>query len=287
MVRLAITEDLMARLSYGETLRRPAFSDLNPNINLLPDVTDVGRGTADGGNPDLKPTESVNIDLSLEWYFAESSALYATYFERDIEGFVVPTNSFFMFENPDNPNDPNNGDYILTVPNNSSNGKLDGFELGLVWFPGNLPTLLDGFGIQASFTSLDSDQDLPVFDDLGNIVGAQSSDLFSVSDTSYSVVLAYDKEAFDARLSYVWRDAFKLDNDAPIFANPLARFSSEEESLDFQFSNHVTDNIVATFDATNLTDEVFQTNYGSRPDLMNFGSSIFSRTYALGFRATL
>lgn len=286
MIRLGITDDLVARVAYGETLRRPAFSDLNPNINLLPDVTDVGRGTADGGNPDLKPTESRNIDLSLEWYFAESSALYATLFQRDIEGFVVPTNSFFVFENPDDPNDPNNGDYILTVPNNSSNGELDGWELGLVWFPENLPGIVDGFGIQASYTSLDSSQDLPIFDEDGNIVATQTSDLFSVSDASYSVVLAYDKEKFDARLSYVWRDDFKLDNDAPIFANPLARFSSEEESLDFQFSYYINDNFVATFDATNLTDQVFQTNYGGRTELMNFGSAIFSRTYALGFRAS-
>jgi hypothetical protein len=107
-----------------------------------------------------------------------------------------------------------------------------------------------------------------------------------VSDASYSIVLAYDKERFDARLSYVWRDDFKLDNDAPIFANPLARFSSEEESLDFQCSYYINDNFVATFDATNLTDQVFQTNYGGRTELMNFGSAIFSRTYALAFRAS-
>lgn len=286
MARLAITEDFFIRLAYGETLRRPAFSDLNPNINLLPDVTDVGRGTADGGNPDLEPTESVNLDLSLEWYFGETSAAYATLFERDVEGFVVPTRSFFQFQNPDDPNDPNNGDYILTIPNNTSNGKLDGFELGFVWFPENLPALADGLGLQASYTSLDSSQDIPEFDEGGNLVRFVESPLFSVSDSSYSVVLAYDREAFDARLSYVWREAFKLDNDAPIFANPLARFSSEEESLDFQFSYYINDNFVATFDATNLTDEVFQTNYGGRSTLMNFGSAIFSRTYALGFRAS-
>lgn len=286
MVRLGITDSLLARVSYGETLRRPAFSDLNPNINLLPDVTDVGRGTADGGNPDLKPTESKNLDLSLEWYFGDSSALYATWFERDIEGFVVPTNSFFQFENPDNPDDPLNGDYILTVPNNTSNGKLDGYELGVVWFPEDLPGYADGLGIQASYTALDSHQDLPIFDELGNIVGTQGSDLFLVSDSSYSVVLAYDREDFDARLSYVWREAFKLDNDAPIFANPLARFSSDEESLDLQLSYYWSDDFVVTLDATNLTDEVFQTNYGGRSQLMNFGSAIFSRTYALGFRAS-
>jgi TonB-dependent receptor len=285
MVRLAITEDWIARLSYGQTLRRPDFADLNPNINLLPDVTEIGRGTAVGGNPNLKPTESTNIDLSVEWYFADSSSLYATLFKRDIEGFVVPSNSFFVFENPDNPSDPNNGDYILTIPNNTSNGKLDGFELGLVWFPESLPGFLDGFGVQASFTSLDSSQDLPTeFDDDGRVVATQNSPLFSVSDTSYSIVLAYDKGSFDARLSYVWREAFKLDNDAPIFANPLARYSSDEESLDFQLSYHATESLVFTFDATNITDQVFQTNYGRRSNLMNFGSSIFSKTYALGVR---
>jgi TonB-dependent receptor len=275
-VKYALGEDLIARFAYTETLRRPDFGDLNPNITYVPDVTDVGRGTADGGNPNLEPTESVNYDLALEWYFAESSALYVTLFRREVEGFVFDTNTGITFEGDD---------YVLNRPANSSNGELEGVELGIVYFPDYLPGILDGFGVQASYTELDSIQDFPVTDENGEITGFDTTPLFFVSDSSYSVVLAYDKEDFDARLSYVWRDDFLAAYEARIFANPLGIYSKPEESLDLQFSYHVTDNFVVTFDATNLTDQVFQTYY-EYPDIMNFGSSIFSRTYALGIRAS-
>lgn len=284
MLRYALTEDLTARLAYGETLRRPNFVDLNPTIFYTPDVTDIGYGTATGGNPNLDPTESKNIDLSLEWYFAEGSALYATYFKRDIEGLVVPFRNVVIHNLPNDTPDLGDYPFVLSQPDNASNGELDGFELGLVWFPENLPGLLDGFGVQASYTTLDSEQDVPQTDDAGNLTGVNTLPIFGVSDTSYSIVLAYDKGDFDARLSYVWREDFLQRNEAALFANPLGVYRAPEESLDFQLSYHMTDDIVITFDATNLTDEVYQEYYGGQPTIHNFSNAIFSRTYALGAR---
>src|SRR5690606_26284739 len=78
MLRYHITDDLMLRTAYTETLRLPNFSQLNANIIYNEDVTNIGYGTASGGNPDLEPTESQNVDISLEWYFAPSSSAYVT-----------------------------------------------------------------------------------------------------------------------------------------------------------------------------------------------------------------
>ena len=147
MLRYAFTPNLMLRGAYGETLRRPAFNQLNPNIIYVEDVTNIGYGTASGGNPGLAPTESKNYDLGLEWYFSPGSAVYATLFRREIEGMVTDFRRRATFENYD---------YILSQPDNASNGELEGLELGVVWFPENLPGLLDGFGVQASYTALDS-----------------------------------------------------------------------------------------------------------------------------------
>jgi len=47
-------------------------------------VTNIGYGTASGGNADLKPIESQNYDVSLEVYFSPGSILYGTWFKRDI-----------------------------------------------------------------------------------------------------------------------------------------------------------------------------------------------------------
>ncbi len=68
----------MARFSYTEAFELPTFTQLSPYIQYFPDVTDIGYGTAAGGNPDLKPVESENWDISLEWYFNEGGVVYAT-----------------------------------------------------------------------------------------------------------------------------------------------------------------------------------------------------------------
>jgi len=273
-LRFGITDDLYLRASYGETLRRPGFASLNPNITYVKDVTNIGYGTASGGNPNLKPTQSKNYDLSLEYFFGKASAVYATAFKREIEGFVTDYRRRITYENYD---------YILTQPDNASNGELTGYEFGLVYFPDNLPSLLQGLGVQASYTMLDSSQDIPITNSAGVVTGTDTTPMFGVSDSSYSVVLAYERKKFSARLSYVWRKDFLNNYEAAQFANPLGIYRNPEKSMDFQLSYQVNKNMVVTFDATNLTDEIYQSYY-EYPSTHNFGSSIYSRTFALGVR---
>ncbi len=131
VLRYHWSDDLLMRFAYTETLRRPEFGQLNSFISLRPDTTNVGYGNASGGNKDLKPVESTNYDLSLEYYFGEGSSVYATYFYRDIQGFVFDSLRQAQFRNP------TTGvmeDYILAQPGNTSNGTLKGVELGAVYF---------------------------------------------------------------------------------------------------------------------------------------------------------
>jgi len=274
MLRYSFTPELMLRLAYGQTLRRPNFAQLNPNIIYVMDNTNIGYGTATGGNPGLRPTESKNYDLSLEWYFSGGNAIYGTVFRREIEGMVSSFRRRVTYENYD---------YILTQPDNASDGKLEGFELGVVYFPDNLPGWLDGLGAQASYTRLRSSQDIPITNTVGEVVGTETTSMFGISDSSYSVVLAYERKKFGARLSYVWRDDFLHHNEAPLFANPLPVYFGAETSVDFQLSYEVSDVLSLTFDATNLTKELYRSYY-QYPSMFNFGTSLYSRTFALGLR---
>lgn len=281
VIRYHIQDDLIARFAYTETIRRPAFNQLNSYVQYFPDVTDIGYGTATGGNPNLEPVESTNIDLSLEWYFAPASSLYATYFQRDIEGFVSDSVRAVMYQGPD---DDAPYPYILGLPDNSSNGDLSGWEIGAVYFPEDLPEVLDGIGVQASYTILDSDQDIPIYDRTsGELTGYTTQPIFGVSENSYSIVGIYEKDNFDMRLSYVWREDFLHHYEARLFANPLGVYNRPETSVDFQLSYDVTDNLTLTFDATNLTEELYQSYY-QYEDTHNFGNALYSRTFALGVR---
>lgn len=285
-VRFQITPDLIARVSYAETLRRPNFNQLNPNISYVRDVTNIGYGTASGGNPNLRPTESRNYDVALEWYFGankhRSNAVYVAGFKREIDGFVV---DFRRRVTATAPGDTGPYDYILSQPDNASNGELSGYEIGVVYFPDQVPEFLRGIGVQASYTALDSSQDIPITDSQGKVTGTLNRPIFGVSDSSYSVTLAYERPKFGARLSYVWREAFLFDYEAALFANPLARYRRPESSLDFQLSYRVNDRLSFTFDGTNLTGELYQSYYGQNgATVHNFGTSLFSRTFALGAR---
>ncbi|WP_428820201.1 TonB-dependent receptor [Microbulbifer sp. MCCC 1A16149] len=279
-VRYGITDDLVARFAYTSTLQRPGFTQLNPWITYAPSVTDTD-GQAFAGNPDLEPVESQNYDLSLEYYFGDASAIYGTLFRRDIEGFFYDAKSYTTYQ-AETESEPSR--YILTRPGNTSNGVLQGLELGATYFPENLPGLLDGFGVQASYTMLDSEQEVPVYDDeTGALLTMADTPIFGVSDSSYSVVLAYDKNDLDMRLSYVWRDDFLANYEARLFANPLGVYRQAETSMDFQASYDVSENLMVTFDATNLTNEEYRSYY-ENPSVYNLGNAIFSRTFALGAR---
>lgn len=280
-VRFAITPSLMLRASYAETLRRPNFNQLNPMINYVRDVTNIGYGTASSGNPNLKPTESKNYDLALEWYFGRSNALYLNLFKREIEGFVV---DFRRRVRATVPPDTAPYDYVLSQPDNTSSGELMGYEAGAQYFVDELHPLLKGFGVKASYTSLESEQDIPITNSAGQVTGSLVRDLFGVSKSSYNVTLLYERSRFSANLSYVWREAFLANYEAALFANPLGVNRRPEESLDFSMTYRVSKNLSLTFDATNLTDTLYQSYYGNNSTTNNFGSSLYSRTFAVGAR---
>jgi iron complex outermembrane receptor protein len=287
--RYELTDKLRARFNYGETLRRPNFTDINPNYSLTGDLTNVGYGSGTAGTATLNPTHSKNFDVALEWYFDRNSAITATAFRREVNGLVVPLTVREYI--------PNNGieagatDYFaITRPVNASNGVLKGIELGLTYFPHYLPGPLDGLGFQGSVTVLDSKQNIPTADAAGNIVGQSSSAFFGVSDLSYNATLAYERGPVGARLSYVWRKEFLANNEARLFANPIGVWRNPEKSLDLQLTFNVSDRLGLTFDAVNLTKSVQQTYYKfddvGGPDQFNLGTTLLSRTFAIGARYT-
>src|SRR5471030_835023 len=69
-------------------MTRADYSALAGFTNLTPPgvVGSVGGGS--GGNPDLKPIRSTNLDAGLEWYFAKRSLLSATAFYMDLRNYI-------------------------------------------------------------------------------------------------------------------------------------------------------------------------------------------------------
>jgi iron complex outermembrane receptor protein len=101
-LNLELRDNLMLRLGASRTLTRPSLADLRtavvPNSSLITQVFLNGQTALDnaapstlvgvGGNPELSPYTSVNLDASLEWYFDDFGALYGAVFSKDISDFI-------------------------------------------------------------------------------------------------------------------------------------------------------------------------------------------------------
>lgn len=88
---VSLTQDLLARFSASQTIARPNYGNLYVSVgNFQQDNPTYLGGTASASknDPKLDPLESTNIDLSLEWYFDDSSYASVGYFRKDVENFI-------------------------------------------------------------------------------------------------------------------------------------------------------------------------------------------------------
>lgn len=91
-VSVNLMDDLIGRVSYSETIARPGLSSLGSVVDFgQPNGSTLNAGTtvqATGQNPQLKPLESKNIDVSLEWYFDDASYASVGLFEKRVVNFT-------------------------------------------------------------------------------------------------------------------------------------------------------------------------------------------------------
>jgi TonB-dependent receptor len=85
-----LTSSLKLRASYGESIGRPGWGDIQGG-QILNNLARADGGTASQGDPNLKPLESKNYDLALEWYYGDASYMSVGYFKKDIDNYIGVT----------------------------------------------------------------------------------------------------------------------------------------------------------------------------------------------------
>lgn len=90
------TDQLKGRASFGKSIARAPYGNLyagpgaqQPTGSVLLDPSSRAQGNSQ--NPSLKPLESDNLDLALEWYFADASYLSVTYWTKSVNNFIGNT----------------------------------------------------------------------------------------------------------------------------------------------------------------------------------------------------
>jgi len=234
-LRMKVSEKLQFRLAIGSAMSRPDFSQMQGYTTLSESVSTSTdpvtkaitinnvslTGTA-AGNPMLKPTTSRQIDLTAEWYPAPGSSLTLAVFDKQLKDIVV--NQMANYSATDTTGQQQN--FSVSSPVNGAKGFARGFELAGQTYFDKLPGWMSGFGVQASFTFVDSVRKLynPVFSAYctGSSDGAANLNLYingcdtdgrsfgnlplqGLSRQTSNLSLMYDKGPLSARLSYNWR----------------------------------------------------------------------------------
>jgi TonB-dependent receptor len=267
--KLNLTDNVIARLAVSRTLTRPDFADLNPGVTLSTIVSNTTGLTGSGGNPNLKPVESDNVDVALEWYFADVGSITTTVFARQFDGYVQPTFEDQTFS----------GDvYRISRPGNTGSGQLNGVEVAYQQFYDQLPGFLSGLGLQLNVTYMDGETEI--------VETGEDVTITGVSDWAYNIIGLYENERWSARLAYNWRAEFI---DAYAFAANASGvydlYVDDTAQMDGSMSYHVNDNFTLTFEAVNILDTEFKDFFNDK-NLFPRDTRRYDRTYEFGFRTS-
>lgn len=248
-LRANFRDDLVGRLVAGKAVERPGFGDYNPgmvlgSVPITSNVTNPPTGNA--GNPTLKPVESRNLDVALEWYFSKDGSVTGTVFQHDFKNFLRHKAALETV---------NNTQYLIDRPYNLDSAKLYGFEGAYQQFFPQLPGWMSGLGVQANFTFMDGGMNEP---------DGSRHTFAGMSKWAYNLVGLYERGPWSARVAYSWRDKFVdtydyrgLQPNVDIIVEPI-------KTLDASISYKITENLTATLDGSNLLDQAYH-DYHSTP----------------------
>ncbi len=83
-IKYDISPQLIARFAWTNTIRRPNYNTMAAGIEIIQEDEEIFRG-----NPELLPFESMNFDLSLDWYSPTAGVFGVAAFTKDITGFII------------------------------------------------------------------------------------------------------------------------------------------------------------------------------------------------------
>ena len=244
------TPKMHIRFAASEGLDRPSFAQLNPQGTL--NGSYVGTYTQNWigslqGNPNLKPQRATQLDLSLEYYWGKTGLFQLAGFYKSISDYIgtgsTPANytipavvagGYTTGAGVAGQNAPNacptpmvaatatspGSSCPQTIPytaqtyfNEGAAATIEGLEVGLIHYADFLPAPWSGFGVNANYTYIDSDQPGAM---AYNMLGEKINDLpvTGLSKNTINFTVMYDTSSFSARLAYNWRDSYLVTTSA-------------------------------------------------------------------------
>ncbi len=246
---------LDVRLSYTHTFSPPDWLDLVPTKVF---TNDDGQEQVDMGNPDLKPTQSNNVDAAIEYYPNSMDMASFGAFYKKMDDYIFSTRGYYenAIYSP----------YIIAVSSgshepitayskaNGNNADLAGFEVNVLQRFLFLPGFLNGFGINANYCFTWSQALVPGLSNYTTLPGQ--------SDHVGNFSLFYEKYGFSARVALNVQSAFIYELDT--YVDPtgarilLPNYTATHAQLDCAVSQKLPGNVTLLLEANNLTNSPAQ-----------------------------
>ncbi|NMP16291.1 TonB-dependent receptor [Thalassotalea sp. Y01] len=260
-----IAENQFIRTAMGKVQTRPRMDQMRPNNQASFSFNDNqinnpdpegGPWSGSKGNPELKPLEANQFDISYENYYAEDGFFATTFFYKDLTNWhrtgstVTDFSDVYMpdFHQGTEGQAPATLEGLVSETQDGFEGFVRGYE-----FQASVPLrlaadFLEGFGLVASYTLLDGE-----LDDGGRIPG--------LSEETYSLTAYYEYEGFEVRVSGTKRDEFLTETRGTSLAlveteNLGVEIWDAQIGYDFSKSGiEWLDGLRVTLQGQNLTDE--------------------------------
>ncbi|GAA5524777.1 vitamin B12 transporter BtuB [Microbulbifer aestuariivivens] len=303
--KMDVAEDIVVRAAASETIGRPSYDAIKGGTQIG-SLARVEGGSGSTGNPTLLPLESTNFDLSVEWYYGESSYASAGYFKKRISNFIsngIVETPMFGIANPaqgalvqaardtgltdineirqyiadnfsdspfveigsggniiitGNPETDPEMTFLLSIPENGDRKEtIDGWEFSIQHMFGE-----SGFGMIANYTIVEAgvEYDPYLLQDQEAMIG--------LSDSA-NLVGFYEKNGFQARVAYNWRDDFLNARGNETGANPVYTEAYEQIDLNIGYEVPQIEGLEVFLEGLNITEEYNRT-YG-RSKLQTLG----------------
>lgn len=313
-----ITDDVIVRFGASQGLYYPSLTDTRNRVivglDVDPKLQDESKPQSDStnpvigidsvalnaeaSNPYLRPEESVNFDLTTEWYFAKAGSVSVGLFHKELDN-IIRNRQFdldVMHEGVEH-------SISAYGPANTGSGTIRGVELSYSQFYDMLPGAWSGLGLQFNFTYIDQNgledpngavgpstrfnsAGQPVVDERNTFRVFSGLPLQGYSDENLNIVGMYEYNDISFRLAYTWRSEYLLtlresEDFSPVYAKSAGM-------MDASLYYTINDNWKIGIEGSNLLNTETKTSYqmnqaGTRTDALNFTTD---RRYALSLRAT-
>jgi iron complex outermembrane receptor protein len=231
-----LNDKLVLRGSLAKVMSRPNYGDMSSYL-WIGDATLTGGG----GNPNLAPYKSTNLDFSAEWYFAKNAILAGTVFHKRVNDYVLTTTTKEIHYNQ---NQQQNAEYAISRPNNAGSATIQGASLA---FQANVGL---GFGVQTNYTYADAK-------------AAAGARLPFNSKHQVTFSPYFENDRWSARATYSWRSKYYTQADRGNFL-----VTDGQKGLDASVNVKLTEKLTLGLDGMNLLDSEYR-SYAEVPGVSN------------------